>query len=150
MTNQDYMAIALKEAHKAFLKDEVPIGAVVVDNTTKKVISKAHNTTEHGLDPTGHAEISAIRKACKKLNAKRLWQCSLYVTLEPCAMCAAAVSFARIESLFIGATDEKGGAVVNGVRFFENPTCHFKPSVTTGIFAEQSAQMLKDFFKNKR
>jgi len=150
MTVQDFMKIALQEAKKAFVKDEVPVGAVIVHLKTGKIISKAHNQTEHGADPTKHAEIEAIRKACKKLVAKRLWDCAMYVNLEPCTMCAAAISFARIERLVIGASDEKGGAVLNGVRFFENKTCHFKPDVCTGIMAEESSKLLKEFFKNKR
>ncbi|MBO4294108.1 MAG: nucleoside deaminase [Alphaproteobacteria bacterium] len=150
MTHSDFMIIALKEAQKAFLKDEVPVGAVIVDLKTNKIIAKAHNQTEHGLDPTKHAEISVIRKACRKLQTKRLWGCAMYVTLEPCAMCAAAVSFARIEQLIIGAEDTKGGAVLNGVRFFESKTCHFKPSFQSGIMAEESSQLLKKFFIHKR
>ena len=118
------MEIALKEAQKAFLQDEVPVGAVIVD-ADGNIIAKAYNKTEYGFDPTAHAEINAIRKACKKLKTKRLWNCCMYVTLEPCTMCAAAISFARIEKLFIGAYDEKGGAVANGVRFFESSACHF-------------------------
>lgn len=150
MTNTDFMSVALKQAQKAFLKDEVPVGAVIVDIKTNLIISTSYNQTEHGLDPTKHAEISAIRKACKKLKSKRLWGCAMYVTLEPCAMCAAAISFARIEKLIIGAADPKGGAVLNGVRFFENETCHFKPSVESGILAEDSSKLLKNFFMHKR
>lgn len=150
MQDQDYMALALKEAQKAFDKDEVPVGAVLVDNITGKILAKAFNKTEHGLDPTAHAEISAIRKAVKKCGQKRLWHTTLYVTLEPCTMCAAAISFARIEKLVIGATDEKGGAVLNGVRFFDSLTCHFKPEVINGILSDESSELLKTFFKKKR
>jgi len=144
------MAIALKEAQKAALKDEVPVGAVIVDNQSGKIVAKSHNKTEHGLDPTAHAEIDVIRKASKKLQSKRLWHCDMYVTLEPCAMCSAAISFARIDHLIIGALDEKNGAVINGVHFFENKTCHFKPHVQTNVLAEESSELLKNFFKNKR
>ncbi|MBR2299755.1 MAG: nucleoside deaminase [Alphaproteobacteria bacterium] len=150
MSHEKYMLQALKEAQKAFKKDEVPVGAVLVDNTTGNIIARSHNKTEHGLDPTAHAEIDVIRKACKKLSTKRLWNTSLYVTLEPCAMCAAAISFARIENLVIGALDEKGGAVINGVKFFENKTCHHKPRIEIGVLAEESTKLLKTFFKNKR
>ena len=150
MDAKDYMAIALKEAKKAFDKDEVPVGVVLVDNLTGKIVARAHNKTEYGLDPTAHAEIQAIQKAAKKLQSKRLWHLDMYVTLEPCTMCAAAISFARIENLFIGATDEKGGAVLSGVKFFESPTCHHKPNVITGILAGESSDLLKTFFKNKR
>ncbi|MBQ7659477.1 MAG: nucleoside deaminase [Alphaproteobacteria bacterium] len=150
MDNEKYMLLALKEAQKAAIADEVPVGAVLVDSQTGKIIAKAHNKTEHGLDPTAHAEISVIRKASKKLKTKRLWGTTLFVTLEPCAMCAAAISFARIENLVIGATDEKSGAVLNGVRFFESKTCHFKPQIISGVLEKKSAELLKDFFKNKR
>lgn len=150
MNHEKYMAIALKEAQKAILKDEVPIGAVIVDNKTQKIIAKAHNQTEHSLDPTAHAEILAIRKACKKQNTKRLWGCSLYVTLEPCTMCASAISHARIENLIIGALDEKGGAVINTIRFFESKTCHFTPRIEHGILSHSSSELLKNFFKEKR
>ena len=149
MTHLKYMLVALKESKKAFEEDEVPVGAVIVDEQGN-VIAKAHNKTEHGSDPTAHAEISAIRKACKRLSSKRLWGCRMYVTLEPCAMCAAAISFARIEHLLIGALDEKGGAVIHGVQFFESKTCHFKPQIEFGILADESSELLKNFFKNKR
>ena len=149
MTSEKYMAIAYKEAQKAFLSDEVPVGAVIVDQAGK-ILSKAHNKTEHGFDPTAHAEILCIRKACQKLKQKRLWDCTLVVTLEPCAMCAAAISMARISKIIIGAKDEKNGAVLSGVKFFESATCHFKPQVETGICEPECAQILKDFFKSKR
>ncbi len=150
MTDTDYMKIALKEAQKAFEIDEVPIGAVIVDPTTQKIIAKAHNKTEFGQDITAHAEILALRKACRKLKAKRLWNLDLYVTLEPCAMCAAAISFARIRRIIYGACDEKGGAIDSGVKFFQSKTCHHKPEVVSGILKDESSQLLKDFFKNKR
>lgn len=150
MTDEDFMQIALKQAKKAYAQDEVPIGAVIVNPDTGKVIAKAYNKTEHGNNPTAHAEITAINKACKKLNSKRLWNLDLYVTLEPCTMCAAAISFARIRRLIFGAVDAKGGAVVSGVQFFNQPTCHHKPQVTYGILEEQSSIILKDFFKQKR
>jgi len=144
------MQIALKEAQKATIKDEVPVGAVIIDHQTGKIIAKSYNKTEHGLDPTAHAEINAIRKACKKLSSKRLWHCDMYVTLEPCAMCAAAISFARIENLIIGTLDEKGGAILNGVEFFKSNTCHHKPRIETDMLAKESAELLKNFFKKKR
>lgn len=147
--HKKYMEIALKEAQKAFLQDEVPVGAVIVD-ADGNIVAKAHNKTEYGFDPTAHAEINAIRKACKKLKTKRLWNCCMYVTLEPCSMCAAAISFARIEKLFIGTLDEKGGAVMNGVRFFESNTCHFKPQIELGFLPQESSDLLKKFFQNKR
>lgn len=150
MTDEDFMQIALQQAKKAYAKDEVPVGAVIVDPDSGKIVARAYNKTEHGNSPTSHAEIEAINKACKKLNSKRLWNLDLYVTLEPCTMCAAAISFARIRRLIFGAIDTKGGAVVSGVQFFNQPTCHHKPQLTYGILAEPSSQILKDFFKNKR
>lgn len=144
-----YMKIALDEARKAALKDEVPIGAVVVEKESGKIIAKAHNLSEQG-DCINHAEILAIKKACKKLGTNRLRGCDLYVTLEPCTMCAGAISFARIDTLYIGALDTKGGGVVNGVKFFEQPTCHHRPKVETGILEKECSQILKDFFKAKR
>ena len=150
MDAKDYMALALNEAKKAFDKDEVPVGAVLVDNQTGKIITRAYNKTEHGLDPTAHAEIEVIKKGVKKLKTKRLWNTTLYVTLEPCTMCAAAVSFARIGRLVFGAKDEKGGAVLSGVKFFESKTCHHKPDITAGVLEKESAELLKTFFKTKR
>ena len=150
MSDEEYMEIALKEAQKAFQKDEVPIGAVLVNPLTKEIVAKAFNKTEYGLDVTSHAEILVLRKACKKIKAKRLWGLDLYVTLEPCTMCAAAISFARIRRLIFGATDEKGGAVVSGVNFYQSKTCHHNPEIVAGVKHEESALLLKNFFKNKR
>ena len=150
MSDEEYMEIALKEAQKAFQKDEVPIGAVLVNPLTKEIVAKAFNKTEYGLDVTSHAEILVLRKACKKIKAKRLWGLDLYVTLEPCTMCAAAISFARIRRIIFGATDEKGGAVVSGVNFYQSKTCHHKPEIVAGVKQEESALLLKNFFKNKR
>lgn len=141
--------LALLQAKKAFEKDEVPVGAVVVDNLSGKIVAKAYNLSEHGGNATYHAEILAINKACKKLKTNRLRNCDLYVTLEPCTMCAGAISLARIQNLYIGATDEKGGAIINGVKFFSNPTCHHKPNVIL-LNNALCAQILKDFFKLKR
>lgn len=150
MSDEKFMLMALKEAAKAQLCDEVPVGAVIVDGITGKVVAKAHNLSEHGNDPSAHAEIAAIRKACKKLQSKRLWNCDMYVTLEPCTMCAAAISFARIRRLIFGTDDVKGGAVVNGVKFYEQPTCHHKPDVISGIAANESSAIIKAFFNAKR
>ncbi len=150
MNPQDYMKIALKEAEKAFKEDEVPIGAVVVNPQTGEVIARAHNLSEHGKDALAHAEIEVMRKACKKLKQKRLWGLDLYVTLEPCTMCAAAASMMRIEKIYFGATDVKGGAIESGVRFYEQPTCHHRPEVINGILAEEAATLLKKFFRQKR
>lgn len=150
MTAEEYMQIALKCAQKAAENDEVPVGAVVVNPQTGKIVARACNKSAHKADCTAHAEILAIQKACKKLKQNRLRDMDMYVTLEPCAMCAAAISFARIANLYFGAADEKGGAVVSGTRFYGSPTCHHRPNVYAGILKEQCSELLKTFFKNKR
>lgn len=150
MTAEEYMKIALKCAQKASGKDEIPVGALIVNPQDGKIVAKAFNTSAHGSDSTAHAEILAIQKACKKLKTTRLWNMDMYVTLEPCTMCAAAISFARIANLYFGATDEKGGAVVSGVKFYESPTCHHRPNIHGGILEQPCSDILKTFFKNKR
>ncbi len=150
MTDIEYMKKALEQAQKAYSKDEVPIGACLVDPVSKKIISKAHNQTEYGQDITAHAEILVLRKACKKLKSKRLWGLDLYVTLEPCTMCAAAISFARIRRVIYGAADEKGGGIENGAKFYQIKTCHHKPEVTSGVLAQECSDLLKKFFREKR
>lgn len=150
MKKEDYMHRALELAKQAAENDEVPIGAIVVDSLTGKIIAEAGNQSAHNGDATAHAEILAIQQACKKLNQPRLWDMDMYVTLEPCTMCAAAISFVRIKHLYFGATDKKGGAVVSGVKFFEAPTCHHRPTVEYGILAEESTKLLQDFFQKKR
>ncbi len=144
------MQRALSLAARAAEQDEVPVGAVIVNPDSGEIISEAHNLSEHGLDALAHAEIIAIRKACEKLGVNRLRDMDLYVTLEPCTMCAAAISFSRIKNLYFGAYDEKGGAVVNGVKFFDAPTCHHRPNVQGGILEMDCSLILKDFFKRKR
>jgi len=144
------MSIALEEAKKAALADEVPIGAVLVDSRTGTIAARAHNQTIARSDPTAHAEILVIRDVCAQAGAQRIPEYDLYVTLEPCAMCAAAISFARIRRVVFAASDAKGGGVVHGGKFFEQPTCHHKPIVTHGAMAEECGQVLKDFFKKKR
>ena len=138
------------QARQAAENDEVPIGAVVVDPESGDIIAGAYNLSEHGQDALAHAELLAMREACRKLGQNRLRGLDLYVTLEPCTMCAAAISFMRIAKLYFGARDPKGGAVVSGVRFYEAPTCHHKPTTEGGIMESECAQILKDFFKNKR
>jgi tRNA(Arg) A34 adenosine deaminase TadA len=150
MTAEEYMHIALNLAHQASAEDEVPVGALIVDPTTGEIIASAFNQSAHNGDSTCHAEIIAIREACKKCRTNRLRNLEMYVTLEPCTMCAAAISFARISKLYFGATDEKGGAVISGVRFYTAPTCHHKPEVISGICADECSQILKDFFRAKR
>jgi tRNA(adenine34) deaminase len=143
------MDLALKEAEAARDRGEVPIGAVVV-GPDGAVLAGAGNRTLELRDPTAHAELLAIREACAKLGSERLVGCDLYVTLEPCAMCAAAISFARIRRLYFGAADPKGGAVEHGPRFFQQPTCHHAPEVYGGIGETAAAGLLKDFFAARR
>jgi tRNA(adenine34) deaminase len=143
-----FMELALDEARKAQDAGEVPIGCVIVRDGA--VIAAAHNRTLSDRDPTAHAEMIAIRAAARQLGSERLTDCDLHVTLEPCAMCAAAISFARIRRLYYGAPDPKGGAVDNGVRFFASPTCHHRPDVYGGISGAASATMLRGFFEERR
>ncbi len=145
-----FMQLAMAEAEKAAGCDEVPVGAVLVEAASGLVLSAAHNLTESDSDPTAHAELLAIRHACSVRQAPRLPDCDLYVTLEPCAMCAAAISFARIRRLYFAAYDKKGGGVEHGSRFFSQSTCHHKPEVYGGIEAETSSTLLKKFFAGKR
>jgi tRNA(Arg) A34 adenosine deaminase TadA len=142
------MALAIAEAEAAALRDEVPIGAVLVSGGA--VIARAGNRTRELNDPTAHAEMLVIREAGQILSAERLLEADLYVTLEPCTMCAAAISFARLRRLYFGATDEKGGAVTSGVRFFSQATCHHAPEVYAGMSETTSAELLTSFFKQKR
>jgi len=139
---------ALAEARAAQAADEVPVGAVIVREGA--VIARAGNRTLRDRDPTAHAEMLVIRAAAAALGAERLTDCDLYVTLEPCAMCAAAISFARIRRLYYGAADPKGGAVDNGVRFFGSPTCHHKPEVYGGMGESEAAGLLRGFFQARR
>jgi tRNA(adenine34) deaminase len=141
-----FMEEALTQARAAVAAGEVPIGCVIV--RAGAVVARAHNRTLR--DPTAHAEMLAIRAAAAALGSERLVDCDLYVTLEPCAMCAAAISFARIRRLYYGAADEKGGAVENGVRFYASPTCHHRPEVYGGIGEADAAKLLKDFFQERR
>ena len=145
---QSFMDDALAEARGAEAADEVPVGAVIVREGA--VIARVGNQTLRDRDPTAHAEMLAIRAAAAALGSERLTDCDLYVTLEPCAMCAAAISFARIRRLYYGAADPKCGAVDNGVRFFASPTCHHRPEVYGGMGEGAAAALLKDFFKARR
>lgn len=146
-TNQ-FMELALTEARRAGERGEVPIGAVLVFDG--KVIATSGNRTRELNDVTAHAEIVAIRLACEELGQERLAGADLYVTLEPCTMCAAAISFARIRRLYYGAEDPKGGGVDNGVRFYRQPTCHHVPEVYSGFGETASADILRGFFQAKR
>jgi len=143
-----FMQTALDEARAAQARGEVPVGCVIVRNG--EVIARAGNRTLADKDPTAHAELLAIRAAAQALGNERLGDCDLYVTLEPCAMCAAAMSFARIRRLYFGAADPKGGAVEHGVRFFTARTCHHRPEVYGGINESDAAALLKQFFQAKR
>ncbi len=143
-----FMDAALDEARKARDAGEVPVGCVVVRDG--EVVARAHNLTLTNHDPTAHAELIAIRAAAAKLGSERLTDCDLYVTLEPCAMCAAAISFARIRRLYFGAGDPKMGAVEHGPRFFTQPTCHHAPEVYSGIGEAEAAALLRGFFQARR
>ncbi len=142
------MQLALSEARAAGARGEVPVGCVIV--RAGEMVVRAGNRTVADRDPTAHAELLAIRAAAAVLGSERLADCDLYVTLEPCAMCAAAISFARIRRLYFGAADPKGGAVEHGVRFFASPTCHHRPEVYGGINESESASLLKEFFQARR
>ena len=148
MTAPSFMDMALEAAEKAGQAGEVPIGCVIVRDG--EVIAAAGNRTLIDRDPTAHAEILALRAAAHVLGSERLTGCDLYVTLEPCTMCAAAISFARIRRLYYGASDPKGGAVDSGVRFFAVPTCHHRPEVYPSVGESQAAALLRNFFKARR
>lgn len=143
------MQLALAEARAAAERGEVPIGAVIVapDGT---VIAASGNRTEADRDPTAHAELLAIRAAARKIGAPRLIDCDIHVTLEPCPMCAQAISFARLRRLYYGASDPKGGGVEHGPRIFQQPTCHHRPETYGGIGENESAALLQDFFRQRR
>ncbi|MCC7017448.1 MAG: nucleoside deaminase [Rhodospirillales bacterium] len=144
------MSRALELAREAGAAGEVPVGAVIVDGATGAILAEARNRMEELRDPTAHAEALAIRAACAKAGASRIDDADLYVTLEPCAMCAAAISFARIRRLYFGAYDPKGGGVEHGARFFAQPTCHHRPEVAGGFEERESGKILKAFFKDRR
>lgn len=148
MKPPSFMDTAFAEAEAAGSRGEVPIGAVIVKDGV--VLAQAGNRTRELNDPTAHAEMLVIRDACRLIGSERLPEADLYVTLEPCPMCAAAISFARIRRLYFGASDEKGGAVVSGGRYFAQPTCHHAPEVYAGIAETRSADMLKQFFRERR
>ena len=148
-SDEFYMNAALEEARVAAVEGEAPVGAVIVGEDGA-VVAAARNASIATHDPSGHAEIRAMRAAGAALGNYRLTGLTLFVTLEPCAMCAGAISHARIGRLVIAASDSKGGAVWHGPRFFEQPTCHWRPDVAQGPFAEEAAQVLKDFFRARR
>ena len=142
------MDLALDAARQAAERGEVPVGAVIVKDGA--VLATAGNRTIADHDPTAHAEILALREAARLIGSERLIECDLYVTLEPCAMCAGAISFARIRRLYFGASDPKGGAVEHGPRFFSQPTCHHAPEIYGGLGELDASTLLKEFFKVRR
>lgn len=149
MKHNKFMEEALAEAERAAKAGETPVGAVVV-SPDGQIAGRGHNLVIAASDPAGHAEMRALRQACLAAKSERLPGYDLYVTLEPCTMCAAAISFARIRRLYFGAPDEKGGAVEHGVRFYSSPACHHAPEVYGGIAEARSAALLKDFFRKLR
>lgn len=144
------MRAALEEARAAALRNEVPVGAVLVDSRSGALVARAGNATRALADPTAHAEILVIREACRAAGVQRIPDYDLYVTLEPCAMCAAALSFARVRKVIFAAPDPKGGAILHGPRFYDQPTCHHRPEIHPGLCAEDSAALLKAFFRERR
>lgn len=147
---ETYMSEAFVEAEDAFGRGEVPVGAVIVDPESKKIVARSGNRVLEMKDPTAHAEIQVIREACAARKSERLPGLDLYVTLEPCPMCATAISFARIRRLYFGAEDTKMGGVFHGPRIFSNPFCHHAPEVFEGAGAKRAAKLMQDFFKTKR
>jgi len=150
MSEDRYKEMAIAEAQAAAGRGEVPVGAIVVEVASGRVLARAGNRVEADSDPTGHAELLALRAAAAARGAPRLPDCDLYVTLEPCAMCAQAISFARIRRLYFGAYDAKGGGVEHGARIFNQPTCHHVPEVIGGLEEEICAALLRDFFAARR
>jgi len=144
------MDLAIAEAEAARDRGEVPVGAVVVDGRTGALLARAGNETEAAHDPTAHAEMLAIRAAAAERGTARLVDCDIYVTLEPCAMCAQAIAFARLRRLYFGAADPKGGGVEHGARIFQQPTCHHRPEVIGGIQETRAAELLRRFFETRR
>jgi len=148
--NNFYMHMALAEARLAYLEGEVPVGCVIVNHLTNTVISSAHNMSQQGNNPNLHAEMIAIDMACKKINNKTLLNCDIYITLEPCTMCASAISNARIARMYYAASDEKQGAVENGVRFYTTNSCFYRPEIYSGIQRLESETIIASFFSKLR
>ncbi len=144
------MDLALGEAEAAAALGEVPVGAVLVDGETGEILARAHNLVESDKDPTAHAELLVIREAARRLGAKRLTRADLYVSLEPCPMCAQAIALARLRRLVFGAYDPKGGGVEHGPRIFAQPTCHHRPEVIGGLQERRAGELLKAFFRARR
>lgn len=150
MSDDKYMDMAIAEAEAAGRRGDVPVGAIVVDAASGQVLARAGNRVEADSDPAGHAEILALRAAAAGRGAPRLPDCDLYVTLEPCAMCAQAIAFARIRRIYFGAYDPKGGGVEHGARIFGQPTCHHAPEVVGGLEEAKCAALLQEFFAERR
>lgn len=144
-----FMKLAVNEAKKALKNDEVPVGALIIDKD-KNIIAKGYNQIEKKQNPLKHAEIIAINKALKKTKEKYLFDTSIFITLEPCPLCATAISFAKIKNIYFGASDIKGGAVINGIQLYDKQKNLYKPTYSCGYLEKQASKMLKDFFKNKR
>lgn len=145
-----FMELAIAEAERAAAEGDVPVGAVLVDGASGEVLARTHNQVEAAADPTAHAELLAIRAAATKLGVKRLTGADLYVTLEPCPMCAQAIAFARLRRLYFGAYDPKGGGVEHGPRIFEQPSCNHRPEVIGGLEERRCGALLRNFFQGKR
>ena len=148
--DQSFMRLALDAAQAAASQGEVPVGAVVVDPASGEVLAVAANATITNADPTAHAEVLALRAAAARVANHRLTGLTLFVTLEPCAMCAGAISHARIGRLVFGADDPKGGGVAHGAKVFDQPTCHWRPTVEGGLLSAESGEMLRGFFRARR
>jgi len=149
-TLQQLMQNAIEVAKTATDKNEVPVGAIVIHNDTKKILAQSHNLVETLKDPTAHAEILSIKQACKKLNSTNLSNCTLFVTLEPCAMCAQALAWAKINKIVYGAYDKKNGGIDHGFQVYNKPTCTHKPIIIGGILEKPCGKIIQDFFKRKR
>lgn len=146
--DEHFMSLAINEARKASYLDEVPVGAIIVKDG--KIISRGHNNRESSLDPTSHAEINAIRKACKKLKSWRLEGCSIYVTIEPCSMCAGTLLWTRIDQIIYGAKDLKGGALGSSYNIFDVPNINHHPIIKSGVLETECKTIIQDYFKTKR
>ena len=150
MAKPGYMALALEQAEAAAAAGEVPVGAVLVESGNGAVLARAHNRVEELSDPTAHAEMLVIQAAARRLGLKRLTAADLYVTLEPCAMCAQAIALARLRRLYFGAYDPKGGGVEHGAEVFRQPTCHHRPEVVGGVEETRCGELLRGFFRERR
>ena len=150
MLSNQFMNLAVIEAKKAFLKNEVPVGAIIVDSKTGEIVTAAHNLSISNCDPLAHAEIIAIREACKTRLDKYLYDCDIYVTLEPCPMCAYAISLAKIRRVYFGALDIKSGGVESGPTIFDSPSAHHKPEIYGGMMEKEVKNLMQRFFKQLR